>query len=137
MTRMNWKKAKKYKSYEDKNTPLNSHTRQAAYAEKQWVRSLSKTKKKFLKGEKLPQSTDNNRILIGDGNNCPKCKQPMKRYEHDENWLPRSNSYYFKYWDTCKGCRRVQHYECAKIYVDEKKQKHLSNKVIWGDKWED
>jgi hypothetical protein len=59
-------------------------------------------------------------IRAGAGGMCPKCKLVMQRFEHPEAWRPKANQpYFFKYWDICKGCRRIQMYEIAKVYCDE------------------
>lgn len=50
---------------------------------------------------------------------CPKCHQPMLRHRHPESWKPRRGQpYYFDYWDICKQCRHIQHYEKAKVFLD-------------------
>lgn len=55
-------------------------------------------------------------IEIGVGENCPKCRRSMKRYEHGENWKPKSSQpYYFRFWDKCAPCKHLQHYEKAKV----------------------
>lgn len=56
--------------------------------------------------------------IVGNGGKCPKCRNPMLRCEHKENWAPRKNQpFYFRYWDKCKKCRHIQHYESAKIHL--------------------
>jgi DNA repair protein RadD len=52
---------------------------------------------------------------------CPKCGRPMTRKTHPPGWRPKpTKAYYFEYWDTCKKCQHVQHYEAAKRYVAKK-----------------
>jgi hypothetical protein len=42
----------------------------------------------------------------------------MARKAHPSGWKPKPAApYYFKYWDTCKKCRHIQHYEDAKCYL--------------------
>lgn len=58
------------------------------------------------------------RYKIGNGNLCVKCKVPMERRGHPKKWEPREKqAFYFAWWDVCKKCQRVQHYEEAKRYV--------------------
>lgn len=58
--------------------------------------------------------------IAGTGKNCPKCRKLMVRCEHKPGWKPKPNQpYYFLYWDYCKKCRHLQHYEAAKVYVGE------------------
>ncbi len=54
-----------------------------------------------------------NRVLIvGNGENCPSCKNPMQRRKHT---LPHpthsKKAYGFSEWDWCPECRYLQHYE--------------------------
>lgn len=56
--------------------------------------------------------------FTGEGKNCPKCRKQMKRYKHKSRWVPKAKQpYYFRFWDKCKSCRHLQHYEEAKIFV--------------------
>lgn len=56
---------------------------------------------------------------IGDGNKCPKCSAQMRRFQHKKMWAPGDKQpYYFKYWDKCPGCRRIQLYEIAKVFCE-------------------
>jgi hypothetical protein len=60
------------------------------------------------------------RVLMGHGQPCPKCTSLMSRYEHSQEWLPRKRQpYYYLFWDYCKECRHVQHYETAKQIVKQ------------------
>jgi hypothetical protein len=139
MTRMKWKKAKKYNGYlSSNNSPEDSRARQAAYTEKQWLKKQLREVESRLKQIEGNQSKNTSRELFGYGEPCPKCGKLMNRYQHGKGWVPRPNSYYFKYWDICAwGCRHTQHYECAKIFVNEIKQSHPNDKVMWRDTWED
>jgi len=57
--------------------------------------------------------------IIGNGNDCPKCSNPMQRCRHKAEWKPKPRQpHYFQYWDRCRDCRHVQHYECAKVNLD-------------------
>ncbi len=67
----------------------------------------------------MKQYKDKQRNSIGHGNICRKCRSKMIRYQHSKNWIPQSNSYYFKYWDKCRKCKYLQHYEIAKVYVGD------------------
>lgn len=59
------------------------------------------------------------KISIEGGKICPKCGSRMQRWMHSRNWkLPIGQNYYFKYWDTCQKCRRLQHYEEAKVHEE-------------------
>lgn len=54
-------------------------------------------------------------VKVGMGRTCPKCKGKMGRFEHKPEWRPKPKQpYYFKYWDKCGPCKRMQHYEEAK-----------------------
>lgn len=54
--------------------------------------------------------------VIGSGENCPKCKIPMQRREHDEIREKQRNApYYFKEWDYCIKCNHLQHYDWCKV----------------------
>jgi hypothetical protein len=136
MSKMNWKNIKKCKI----NTPEDSRARQAAYEEKQWLKKQLKeveAKLRKIEGKKFKPRQNTHRELIGLGYDCPKCGKSMKRYEHGKEWVPRPNSYYFEYWDICERCKHIQHYECAKMYVDDEMKRKPSTGVLWGDKWED
>lgn len=52
----------------------------------------------------------NKAIIIGIGNECPKCKDPMDRRSHPNHWKPKK-SYFYTKWDMCKKCKHIQHYE--------------------------
>lgn len=59
-------------------------------------------------------------IKIDGGKNCPKCNAPMQRCAHGATWKPKEGQpYYFKFWDICRRCRHMQHYEAAKVWVDD------------------
>jgi len=57
-------------------------------------------------------------ICDGDGNECPKCHQTMKRYQHPVGFIPKPGRNHFRYWDKCKPCRHLQHYGEAKVIAD-------------------
>lgn len=48
-------------------------------------------------------------IVVGIGNDCPKCLKPMERRAHKNP--PKYKSYYFVRWDVCPDCRHIQHYD--------------------------
>jgi hypothetical protein len=49
---------------------------------------------------------------------CRRCNATMVRYQHAEGWQPRPNqSFFFRWWDVCSRCRRIQHYGAAKQWV--------------------
>ena len=52
---------------------------------------------------------------IAGGLSCPKCKRLMQRCEHKPEWTPRPGRFYFRFWDVCRKCRHIQHYEFAKV----------------------
>lgn len=55
-------------------------------------------------------------IIVGKGQACPKCGQPMQRLAHPPDWRPKPDApYHFAYWDRCSPCMRLQHYEDAKV----------------------
>jgi hypothetical protein len=63
---------------------------------------------------------------IEGGSICPKCKLMMQRFEHGPNWKPKaSQPYFFRFWDICKGCRHIQHYEAAKTIVGDRATQRL------------
>lgn len=47
--------------------------------------------------------------IIGQGNDCPKCHQPMERRAHD--LPPKDKTWFYIKWDVCRKCRHIQHYE--------------------------
>jgi len=58
-------------------------------------------------------------VVLGVGPPCPKCSRPMERCQHGPEWQPKPmQPYYFSYWDRCKPCGHVQHYEAAKVHLD-------------------
>ena len=51
---------------------------------------------------------------------CRKCFEPMGRFCHHQSWQPRKGQpFYFRYWDKCKKCRSVYHYEIAKVFLKQ------------------
>ncbi len=56
---------------------------------------------------------------LDGGEPCRKCGQPMQRLSHGDDWSPKPQQpYYFSFWDRCFGCRHLQHYEAAKVFID-------------------
>ncbi len=56
------------------------------------------------------------RVKIEGGCLCPKCCRPMQRFKHVDGWEPKTGQwYYFAWWDKCRPCRHLQHYEEAKV----------------------
>lgn len=47
--------------------------------------------------------------VLGDGNDCPKCKEKMERRKRTRK--PEGKSYFYTEWDYCHRCSHVQHYE--------------------------
>jgi group I intron endonuclease len=62
-----------------------------------------------------------NKIYENQNNNpCPKCSNPMERKKHPKGWKPKPGQpYYFSYWDYCKNCRFIKHYESAKRFLNQ------------------
>ncbi len=59
-------------------------------------------------------------VEISGGGFCPKCKELMQRVKHGPNWKPKDRQpYYFAYWDKCRNCRHMQHYEIAKVLTND------------------
>lgn len=52
----------------------------------------------------------NKTISTGEGNKCPKCKNPMQRRTHMPQLFIEIEHFYSQ-WDYCESCRHVQHYE--------------------------
>lgn len=60
------------------------------------------------------------------GEPCPKCLGPMLRKSHPQGWKPKpTQEYYFEYWDVCKKCPHMQHYESAKRYNPAKSESRV------------
>jgi hypothetical protein len=56
--------------------------------------------------------------VVGKGIRC-QCGTRMKRINHGLAWHPKEGQpYYFAWWDWCPKCRRTQHYEQAKVYLE-------------------
>lgn len=74
-----------------------------------------------LKKQKLKHSRrEGNREPMPGGKECPTCSMPMQRFKHTDRWKPgKTQPYFYWYWDICKPCGRVQHYEDAKRWVSE------------------
>ena len=52
----------------------------------------------------------NKSVIIGIGNECPKCKEPMQRRSHPSHWKS-AKSYFYTQWDFCEKCKHVHHYD--------------------------
>lgn len=52
----------------------------------------------------------NKSIVVGLGDDCPKCNEPMERRKHPNHWTNKKSFYYIQ-WDYCNKCKHVQHYE--------------------------
>lgn len=52
----------------------------------------------------------NKAIVVGNGEQCPKCKKSMERRKHPTHWKPKK-TYYYTEWDYCNDCYHVQHYD--------------------------
>ena len=50
------------------------------------------------------------------GKVCPVCCKKMERRGWKFGREPKHKPYYFKAWDYCNNCRRIQHYEEFKTY---------------------
>lgn len=73
-----------------------------------------RARKKRLKMAK----SNSKRVAISGGKNCPKCHRPMQRFEHPSTFKPkRGQPYFFVFWDVCRTCRHIQHYEEAKTFI--------------------
>ena len=56
-------------------------------------------------------------MLIGIGNDCPKCGRKMERRAHGPNETKYlKKAYYYAEWDVCSSCRHIQHYEKYKVF---------------------
>ena len=68
-------------------------------------------------------------IVIGIGNNCPKCSKPMERRRHAGK-IRNPHCYYSK-WDYCNNCKHVQHYEEYKcqVWKEIEQTKNLFNNL--------
>lgn len=55
-------------------------------------------------------------VKLGDGENCPTCWNViMERVAHDPRWVPRPGRDWFKFWDKCPQCKRIQLYETQRV----------------------
>jgi len=54
---------------------------------------------------------DPNPVPVPGCEPCPRCGQPMQRYEHSPGWNPRPGKGHFRFWDRCKPCGHFQNYE--------------------------
>lgn len=55
--------------------------------------------------------------VLGKGNACPKCKEPMQRRGHNNPLEIQAHEFW--YWDYCRDCRHVQHYSEARFLPDK------------------
>lgn len=56
-------------------------------------------------------------MLIGIGDDCPKCGRKMERRAHGPNETKHlKKMYYYSQWDVCSSCRYIQHCEKFKVY---------------------
>ena len=54
-------------------------------------------------------------VRAGTGAPCPKCANPMERMKHPDGFRPKADApYYFAWWDRCRPCMHLQHYDEAK-----------------------
>lgn len=59
-------------------------------------------------------------VPIEGGQSCPKCQWPMQRYRHSSEWTPKPKQpYFFAFWDVCRPCSHMQHYESAKTTLEK------------------
>jgi hypothetical protein len=52
--------------------------------------------------------------VTGRGEPCTRCGVDMHR--HTRMGTKVTKTYYFAWWDICRKCNRIQHYDAAKIY---------------------
>lgn len=56
-------------------------------------------------------------VAVGTGANCPKCGRPMQGRRHVDGFIPPPGMrYWYAWWDFCRSCRHLQHYDDAKQY---------------------
>jgi len=55
------------------------------------------------------------RRSIDGGKKCRHCDVWMQRFEHKENWQPKPNKGYYKFWDICPKCARIYQYPAAYV----------------------
>jgi hypothetical protein len=70
----------------------------------------------------MPKSKLKRVSVVGGGVPCPKCGVRMQRRCHAAGFTPPRTGYWFEFWDVCRRCRHVQHYEPAKRYGGEKRE---------------
>lgn len=67
----------------------------------------------------MSRSAEPKPVPIAGGKPCPKCGKAMQRYEHSADWRPKRGRNFYRFWDRCGPCSRVQHYSKAKVIVLE------------------
>src|SRR4029077_5773064 len=70
----------------------------------------------------MPKSKLRRVSVVGGGVPCPKCGVRMQRRCHAAGFTPPRTGYWFEFWDVCRRCKHVQHYEPAKRYGGEKRE---------------
>jgi hypothetical protein len=65
----------------------------------------------------------NKAIIVGKGEECPKCFKEMEHRKHPDHWESRK-SYFYTEWDYCPFCKHVQHYEKFKSLEWLKAEQH-------------
>ena len=65
----------------------------------------------------MGQKRDRRPVRIKGGELCPDCEIPMVRYQHSDRWQANPRFGYWRYWDRCYRCDRMQNYEAAKVEV--------------------
>jgi hypothetical protein len=62
----------------------------------------------------MGQNRDKGKVAIQGGLPCRRCGRTMQRFEHSKAWKAKEGEF-FAYWDICRSCGRIQHYEEARI----------------------
>lgn len=66
----------------------------------------------YLTQKQNKYMSKNTPIVIGLGNECPKCNVPMQRRRHSKR---AKTDIYYLMWDYCRPCQYLQHYEEFKV----------------------
>lgn len=66
--------------------------------------------------------------IIGFGNECPKCSEPMQRRKHRAQ---PDKTFFYSQWDYCIPCKHVQHYEEFKSgdWKESQRQEEFLNNI--------